>query len=935
MTMRRLLAVPLCLSGLVVPLRLAGQVPTPAGSDILQLSPFVLRESADPGYAPAETLAGTRLRTRVSDVASAMTIVTPDLMRDLGASNYNDVLNFLPSTAVYVNLGSDDANSNGPRTGTPMTVRGYRSDSVSTNFFTSFTRPDAYNSSRMTFTRGPNSILFGIGNPGGAMDVTTNRADSLRRFATVEFRADSIGGRRGSLDANLPLAGTRAGLRVDLLHDDMGNFSRPARDRRDSAFVTSTWQAAPGTTVSVNFESTRQARQIPRPFETFDWTSTWLNAGRPIVPLAQRTTATSGVEFLASGGYPVQVPGVGALDWARMAYGARPLVRGARASVFSYGAGTPNRPIALTTYLAGDADRVNYDDVNGSVIVQHRIADGFNLELGAARDHNYRENFDGDGNGFALQVDANAQLPNGAPNPNVGRFYTEQWPKWEKGATDDNQVRASLSHERDLRSFRVLNRGLGRLVLAAMGNHEERRSRGVVLKEVNETPLPTSTADLGDSRNLIRRRTYLFEGNPDHFVSDYAPINENGIRSGWQQARAPGPRNDRTLIRSWSLAGQASLLDELAVVTGGLRRDESRITQSSFSKDARGVYVGYPDGGTPLPDANGVGRSHLLGLVLNPVPGFSLFGHRSTNFQPVSQPTRTFANEILPPVRGRGWDAGLRLGSGQGRFSASVGWFVTEQFNIKDTAVTRGQKATWINQIWDAIDAAQRVDPSASDVKAQRTRGVEVQLVANPSSNLRLMANFSRNFSELKGQGDYTFAYLAAQQARWQAQAGRPVASNDGRTVGDLIARIRQEQDDDQRIIGIEQIRYFRWQANLVGRYQFARSGPWGGFAAGGALRWRGAPVIGFARIGSLLNPDRPFLGRVASNLDTFAEYSPGATISGRRIRWLVQLRVQNVLDDRSLAPWIAEDDGTGHAVITQRLRPGGRHVVLASSFGF
>ena len=133
---------------------------------LIKLSPFMLTEDQNGGYAPTETLSGTRLRTMTKDVASALTIVTPDFMKDIGALNYNDVLNFLPSTSVYTN-NADDANSNGPRTGTPFIVRGYRAGSISTNFFTSFTKPDLYNSSRLTFTRGPNSILFSIGNPGG------------------------------------------------------------------------------------------------------------------------------------------------------------------------------------------------------------------------------------------------------------------------------------------------------------------------------------------------------------------------------------------------------------------------------------------------------------------------------------------------------------------------------------------------------------------------------------------------------------------------------------------------------------------------------------------------------------------------------------------------------------------------------------------------
>src|SRR5438046_1593708 len=79
----------------------------PVADETVALSPFVLQEDQDTGYAPNETLSGTRLRTQTKDVASAMTIVTPDLMKDLGAFNYNDVLNFIPSTSVYTSTPDD------------------------------------------------------------------------------------------------------------------------------------------------------------------------------------------------------------------------------------------------------------------------------------------------------------------------------------------------------------------------------------------------------------------------------------------------------------------------------------------------------------------------------------------------------------------------------------------------------------------------------------------------------------------------------------------------------------------------------------------------------------------------------------------------------------------------------------------------------------
>jgi hypothetical protein len=136
-------------------------------------------------------------------------------------------------------------------------------------------------------------------------------------------------------------------------------------------------------------------------------------------------------------------------------------------------------------------------------------------------------------------------------------------------------------------------------------------------------------------------------------------------------------------------------------------------------------------------------------------------------------------------------------------------------------------------------------------------------------------------------------------------------------------------------VIGIDQIHYYHWQANAIGRYQFDRNSKLKGFALGSAFRWRSAPVIGFARNGTMLDPSRPFLGSVSTNLDAFVEYARVVTAANRKFKWTTQLRVQNALDDRTLAPWIADDDGTGHAVIEERLRPSERQFIASTSLSF
>ena len=62
-----------------------GNPPPGAAEQTVQLNPFVISVDNDDGYAPTETLSGTRLKSPVKDVPSALSIISSDMLADLGA----------------------------------------------------------------------------------------------------------------------------------------------------------------------------------------------------------------------------------------------------------------------------------------------------------------------------------------------------------------------------------------------------------------------------------------------------------------------------------------------------------------------------------------------------------------------------------------------------------------------------------------------------------------------------------------------------------------------------------------------------------------------------------------------------------------------------------------------------------------------------------
>src|ERR1019366_5984436 len=76
---------------------------TTAGNEeeAVVLSPFVVDATEKKGsYTANTTLAGTRVRTDLNDVASALSVVTAQFLQDTGATNTQDLLIYTPNTEV-------------------------------------------------------------------------------------------------------------------------------------------------------------------------------------------------------------------------------------------------------------------------------------------------------------------------------------------------------------------------------------------------------------------------------------------------------------------------------------------------------------------------------------------------------------------------------------------------------------------------------------------------------------------------------------------------------------------------------------------------------------------------------------------------------------------------------------------------------------------
>ncbi|MFM9091543.1 MAG: hypothetical protein ACKOUK_07385, partial [Verrucomicrobiota bacterium] len=78
--------------GVALPVRAAApaQSSPPAGDDVVRLSEFSVSASGDRGYAPAETMTGTRVATKIIDLPYTVNVLTAEFFEDFGIFEFAD-----------------------------------------------------------------------------------------------------------------------------------------------------------------------------------------------------------------------------------------------------------------------------------------------------------------------------------------------------------------------------------------------------------------------------------------------------------------------------------------------------------------------------------------------------------------------------------------------------------------------------------------------------------------------------------------------------------------------------------------------------------------------------------------------------------------------------------------------------------------------------
>lgn len=191
----------------------------------VKLGEFKVSAEAREGYYATNSIGATRLNTPIQDLPLSIQIVTDELIRDMAALRVEDSLRYVSGVNLQNRNDTEDS-------GESYNIRGFRSRMLLRNGipFNAFT--DTVNILQIEVVKGPSSVLYGVSDPGGLINVVTKRPQ--KKFAhQIDLQAGSWAMRRASFDTTGPVtADKRLTYRLTGVTEQAGNFRQFVKDER-------------------------------------------------------------------------------------------------------------------------------------------------------------------------------------------------------------------------------------------------------------------------------------------------------------------------------------------------------------------------------------------------------------------------------------------------------------------------------------------------------------------------------------------------------------------------------------------------------------------------------------------------------------------------------------------------------------------------------
>ena len=761
---------------------------TPTAPDaVIELSPFTVNTSQDVGYVAENTLAGSRLNARLRDTAGSVSVFTKEFLDDLAITDIAQLLDYTVNSEMDTNAWQAGSGQNPSITGENLLnrtlIRGLAA-SQGMDYFTSITNPDPYRVGRFDDTRGPNSILFGIGAPGGLLNQSSKVAVTHGNSANLRYGFGSWERSRAELDANRVLIKDKLAVSVAAVAQENGGWRQFDFQDKKRVFGAVTYRPLRTLTFQAMGETGKDAsavmKTMPPSDEFLAWYDNRAARGVSAVTVAPTTAAPTAAQVAL---------GITARNGTSGGQNRRATFIENNGAIFD----------AIGTYLTGSYNNaaVRAPDgtpgVTGSGLVindpgvyprwanaggpgMSRRQNLYNYTLSAdwqpVRNvvlnvaHHYQQTTLTSrilvGTDPTMRGDPNRTLGlNGPANPFAGQLYFDGNWRGDIHYGDYRESRVSASYSLDTKS-----KWLGHHRLAASWA-QSKQADIHALSWLSLVGSPFNAVPT-NANNRVAVRNYVTEGDYGTYrVGDWRSLPEK-LNFGGRSFDLAFANDSAGANNSGMTQGMDSLLgviqsyfwEDKLVTTFGYREDQVEITQFGYAVDPVIGDVIDRDP-TKATVTKLKPRTLSVGGVFHVTHWLSLIANRSSNVGVPPLARTVFPlGQLAPLSKGKGEDYGIGLDLLEGRLSARFVYFTANEKGRITSAGLGGAPARnqrvmdafatvlvgagrpFSQAQWAPILAAYTppVNAIASDFTSE---GYEARITANLTRNWRLVANYS------------------------------------------------------------------------------------------------------------------------------------------------------------------------------------------------
>lgn len=918
-----------------------------SADEVFELSPFDVQAGDDKGYEAQNTLSGTRLNTAMKDLGITLTTVTEQFWEDTAFSSVNDMLIFTPG-AEKSDTQFGDGNARAQYWGDNTVFRGIQTENIVRNYFRTNIPSDTFNATRIEFSRGPNSVLFGVTRDTAGL---VNRMTQDAIFANTNLyrnRIDEHGSLRHELNFNRVLVEGKLAVRGAFLKEDQEHWIKPGYQDQNREYYALQYKPIEKLSIKLRIETLDWDRGAVDPSIHRDEVTPWINGGKQGISVAASDDPNSivypaGIERLTNQNQYALVQGS---DGSAKMMNLRNFAKGARNNLITGApAALPVDFLPLDFNAFGVAGNQHFKGHNAQAVVQYKVNDKIHLEY-AGNTESLDYEFIAGGNN-RLFVDANSTLDDGVtPNPDFGNYYAFSQLSFfldQQRYLRGHRLAGSLSHdfaENDGKAW------LGKHDFVAVYEQNTDEFYWDRQRLVNMTPRPGSRANSDTSNNVdnwARIITYVDPvagtwSGPTDSRDFQRMLNEiPGNDYQWQNQRNNNTVN-RTEIDSTLFVWQSRFWNGRIVPTVGWREDN--LTQynkaqpipfpRAFAREQG--YVFDEAGSAPHPDTTNKGIVFHAIENAGPLDYLALFYNESNSFA-VQNFGELVDGSSAPAKTGDSQSYGFRFGAFDGKTSGS---FTIFDVTANNDTFRNNDINNPMGDLFDLIGRDDLDDANRNDLRSLTSEGWEFQMTANLTENWRLMFGVDHYKTLDTDVAPVTQRLIAENRSSWLADPNALIPDNPNITAQEAFDNMTLALDLLLAEAGGFKNNERRYKSTLLTNYTFSE-GPLKGFGVGGNMVWRDKAAIGFPfrndpELGLVPDVNNPFFGGELFNVSLNASY--GRKLLKDRVDWKIQLNLRNIGDeDPFITQRVAPESNPSVGIVSRMSRGNPQTWVLTNTF--